>query len=358
MSCTSSSPALLVARIDEKDDDDIQEIRRTAGVGASEIAAVFGLSKWTTELELYALKRGEIPRWKGNRSTDWGRRAETMIVGYRAEQAAPIGRTVVQPNRIYRSAAFPDATVSPDALEYPITARVDLDAPSPPVCLDDAKTADSFDERAWRTGLPPQYVLQLQQGAFILGADTVALDVLFGGNRPRRFEFAADPELGEMLATACKDFMDRVREGRPPAPQPGHSRTAELMAQLYAGRQGEKLHLDDEDVRLVRDLQALQEQQSWVKAEIETLRNRLRDRLRNGTEGYVIGPNGKPLTLVTWSATPEEKIEVDLPALRRDHPHLYRMVERRVGRPASRSTRMSVRKSALAKIPNPEAQEN
>lgn len=356
MSGTSSSPAQLVAKIDGLADDDIQEIRASSGVGASEVAAVLGLSKWATELELYALKRGEIPRWKGNRSTDWGRRAEDMIVGYRAEQAVHDRRMVVQPRRIYRSARYPDAMVSPDAMEYPIGAAIDLDAPSPPVCLDDAKTADSFDEKNWAQVIPVHYVLQLQQGAFVLGADTVALDVLFGGNRPRRFEFEADPELGEMLAVACTKFMDRVREGRPPAPQLGHSRTAEVMAQLYRGDPTVKRQLDDDDVRALLDLRALQEQQSWVKAEIDKLRNRMRDRLRDAAEGYVLDAKGKPLTLVTWSAAKDGAVDIDLNALRAQHPHLYRMVEKRVGKPATRSTRMNVRPKALDKIPNPKEQ--
>lgn len=351
MSGTSSPMAQLVARINGADEDTVQEARRTAGVGASEIAAVLGLSKWQSELGLYAAKRGEVERWRGNEATNWGKRLEHVIVGHRAEIAARHGRSVVQPWRIYRSLRNPDMTCSPDALEYPLTATVDLDAPPPPVCLDDAKTADAYDERAWRQRIPVQYVLQVQYGAHVLGAPTVALDVLFGGNRPQRFEFETDPELGEMLSAAATQFMDRVREGRPPAAQHDHPGTAELLAQMHRGVPGEKKALPAELVRELMDLRALQEQQSWVKAEIDASRNRIREFLGDGTEGYVT-VDGKPLTLVTWSAA-KDSIDIDMKALREQHPHLYRMVETRVGRPAARSTRMSIRAKALDKIPNP-----
>lgn len=347
MSSTSTSnPAELVAIIEGRDDGDIQEIRRTAGVGASEIAAVLGISNWQSELELFSLKRGDIEPWQGSQSTDWGKRHEGSIVGRRAESAAAKGLTVVRPGRIYRSTRYRAMTVSPDALEFPIGVRVNLDAPCAPVCLDDAKTADAFDKKEWQVRIPPQYVLQLQHGAYVLGAERVALDVLFGGNDYKRFEMEADPELGEMLGQAATDFMDRVHEGRPPAAQPSHSGTASLLASLYSGEPGLKQQVSPATAKKLLDLRAYQEQAKWLNDEVTRLRNEVRIELGDATEGtYRVG--NRDVTLVSWSAEKEDGMSISLVELRTKHPHLYRMVERRVGKPAGRSTRINLRGKAL-----------
>lgn len=341
---STTPPAELVAVIDDLSDNEIQKIRRGAGVGASEIAAVLGASPWLSELELYALKRGDILPWEGSRSTDWGKRHEATIVAKRAEKAAREKLTVVRPGRIYRSTRCRAMFCSPDAMEYPIGMRVDLNAPVAPEFLDDAKTADSFDKKEWKVRIPPQYVLQLQAGAYVLGAERVALDVLFGGNDYQRFEMAADFELGEMLASVATDFMARVEEGRPPAAQPGHTGTASLLAQLYHGTPKQQQTLSLEAARKLLDIRALMEQRSWADEQIRQLQNEVRLEMGNAVEGVC------PLTgkvLVSWSAENEQAVEVSIPALREQHPHLYRMVERRVGRPAGRSTRINLRRKAL-----------
>ena len=63
-----------------------------------------------------------------------------------------------------------------------------------------------------------------------------------------------------------------------------------------------------------------------------------------------VDEDGHPVTgkvLVSWSAENEHAVEISIPTLREQHPHLYRMVERRIGRPAGRATRINLRRKAL-----------
>lgn len=342
---SSTSPAELVAVTDGRRDDDIQTIRRRT-LGASEVASVLGLSKWQTELELYLHKRGELERpFEGNELTYWGLMSEDIIIPHRARIAAASELTVIRPKRIYRSRRAPALSCSPDAIEYPFGAAIDLSAPPPPRWLDDAKTADSFTLERWiEQGPGPQYILQLQAGAYVLGAEAVALDVLFGGNHYRRFEYEVDPELGEMCAQVATDFMARVEAGEPPAAQYDHENTAAVLARLYPGVEKERKVLSEAAARALLDLEDLGEQAAWVKQEQERLRNLVRAELRDGVEG--VCPWTKK-TVVTWTKVNDTAVEVSLPELRKNHPHLYRMVERRVGRPAGRSTRINLRHKAL-----------
>lgn len=333
-----------IARWDTLTDQELQQVRRGAGVGASEIAPACGLSPWASELDLYHHKRGG-PDIEDTEQMYWGRVHEAAILARRAEDAACEGLTVIAPKRTYVSPACPDLFVSPDAFEVPFGRHVDLDTPAGVDWCDDAKHVDGMLRQRWiEHGPELHYVVQVQAQCHVVGAPSGALLVLFGGNRYERFTLEYDPELGEMLARVAADFMARVREGRPPAADPAHRNTSRTLAGLFRGRQGERRVLSPEAARALLDLQALAEQKGWVDDEIDRLRNLVRAELGDAVEG-VCPHTGK--TLVTWPEQKEGRIEISVADLRKDHPHLYRMVERRVGRPAGRSTRLYPRAKAL-----------
>jgi predicted phage-related endonuclease len=319
-------------------------VRRTAGVGASQIAVACGLSPHATELELWVEKSGGEPI-PDNEAMYWGRAHEPAIIARRAEDAVWEGLTVVRPHRTYCSVRCPDLFASPDAFEFPFGRTVDLDAPDGVDWCDDAKSIDWPSRQRWLDRGPDlHYVLQVQAQCYVTGAPWGSLLVLFGAADYRRWTFEADPEVGEMLAQVAVDFMGRVRDGRPPAADPAHSSTAATLAGLHRGRQGEQRVLSPSAARALLDLQALGEQKAWVDAEIDRLRNQVRAELGDAAEG-VCPFTGR--TLVTWPEQKDGRVDISIADLRRDHPHLFRMVERRVGKPAGRSTRLYPRAKAL-----------
>lgn len=334
----------VVARTDQLADADLQEVRRRVGVGASEIAAVCGLDPWSTELDVYHAKVTPGLRVDTERMY-WGRVHERGIIARRAEDAIYEGLTVVAPARTYVSRRCADLFASPDAVEFPAGRFVDLDAPVGVEWCDDAKHVDAFKRQRWDDHGPElQYVLQVQAQCFVTGAPWGALLVLFGGNQYERYTFEADPEIGEMLAQVAVEFMDRVRESRPPAADPAHRKTAGTLAGLFRGHAGERRVLSAAAARALLDLRSLSEQQRWVDGEIDRLRNVVRGELGDATAG-VCPFSGQ--VLVSWPEQKDGRIDVSISDLRRDHPHLWRMVERRVGRPAGRSSRLYVRDKAL-----------
>ena len=54
------------------------EARRTR-LGGSEIAAVLGLSPWTSPFTLWHVKAGSVEPEPGNRWTEWGHRLEPVV---------------------------------------------------------------------------------------------------------------------------------------------------------------------------------------------------------------------------------------------------------------------------------------
>jgi predicted phage-related endonuclease len=179
----------------------------------------------------------------------------------------------------------------------------------------------------------------------VFGADGVALDVLFGGSHYRRYEFPADPELGEMLAAACTQFMDRVREGRPPQPQLGHPDTADTLARRYPGEPKTIAKLSPKAVEALLELESLSEQAAWVDDRQEELRNLVRAEMGDAELGQ------DPFTgkvVVSWTAADPERRQFTMKDFREQYPHLYRVVERKLAKPAPRSTRINLRRKALA----------
>src|SRR5690349_8562125 len=59
---------------------------RAGGIGGSEIAAVVGLSKWTSAFELWHRKRGAIGQQAQNEAMEWGSRLEPVIAAKFAEE--------------------------------------------------------------------------------------------------------------------------------------------------------------------------------------------------------------------------------------------------------------------------------
>ena len=77
---------------------------RQTGIGGSDVAAILGISKWTTPLDVYNEKVADTPTEKDSDSMEWGRRLEPVI---RQAYADKTGRVVAVPEKQFRSDAHP-----------------------------------------------------------------------------------------------------------------------------------------------------------------------------------------------------------------------------------------------------------
>src|SRR5690242_18272977 len=88
---------------------------RRAGISASEIAAVVGLSPWQSPFSLYWTK---VEGWEteSNAEMSAGTRAEPVIADWFADECDPLENLVVCPAGLYASAERPWALATPDRL--------------------------------------------------------------------------------------------------------------------------------------------------------------------------------------------------------------------------------------------------
>lgn len=83
---------------------------RRAGIGASDIAAIMGISPWSTPFQVWASKVAEIPEDEGSEQMKWGRILENVIL----DEWAKEHRFVTNRGQLIRSIETPMMMATPD----------------------------------------------------------------------------------------------------------------------------------------------------------------------------------------------------------------------------------------------------
>lgn len=197
--------------------DEWRDARR-AGIGASEIAAVLGISPWTSPFALYWQKR---QGWADVDSPEKrrGRRME-QVVAEEWEDANP--GHVLMPAGLYRHPQHEWMLATPDRLLYDVDGPLPGDpAYGPPVGLWECKTSATRD--GWGDDgtdeVPAHYHAQCQWQSAVFGGIPVRLAVMFLPSwEMRTYHIEHDPHDLEVMLTAGRDLMRRLREDDPPEP--------------------------------------------------------------------------------------------------------------------------------------------
>lgn len=268
---------------------------KRVGIGASEAAAIFGLSPYTTPLQLYLEKRGELP--PSDREFEhlkWGRYLEGPLVQAFADETKRIA-TKEPPFTIRRHPSQDWMVATLDATQAPQPGAVEAPGPGPGVL--ELKNAGGYNIREWKEEPPLAFQIQVQHQMAVTGFAYGSIAALVGGNRfvwqdvPRNDEFIA------VLMEKEHEFIQRVRNGVPPEPD-GDEATRKMLSRAYPRDTGRLIVLDDPvwieaDERQV----ALQAQIKELEEEREKLLNTIRLAMADATAAAL--RNGVVYTLKT-----------------------------------------------------------
>jgi putative phage-type endonuclease len=212
---------------------------RAAGVSASEIAQVLGISPWGSAFSLYWQK---LNGWSVDLSAEmeWGSRLEAAIVTKFQDEHS--GDLVVRRAGLYASKERPWQVATPDGLvcEDKICGRCDIDVVDECTCYDDlvalleCKTAHST-ERWGEPGtddIPVYYRAQALWQMDVLGVDTVHVPVLIDGVDYREYVVRRDEKDLRAMRLAGEAFMGRLENGDPPDLD-GHEATIRTLKTLH-----------------------------------------------------------------------------------------------------------------------------
>ncbi|WKX70025.1 YqaJ viral recombinase family protein [Streptomyces sp. XD-27] len=200
---------------------------RRTGVGGSEVAAVLGMSRYASSLEVYLDKVGEMPLdWPQSpelaEAAFWGLAHEPTIA---AEFARRTGLRVVEgPGML--------ANVERRWMLANVDRYVLDEGESTPSSLLEIKTRSAFQLDEWLLGVPDQPALQTHWYLAVTGYAHAHVAALLGGNRLIIHRVERDEQLVEHLVQLVGDFWQCVQDRTPP-PVDGSEATEELLGHLY-----------------------------------------------------------------------------------------------------------------------------
>lgn len=186
-----------------------QKAARRNGIGGSDAAAILGISKWKTPLEVYLDKvLGTSEKDEDNQYIRWGNRLEPVIIAAFEEQTGL------------------KCELEPNMLKHPehefMLANIDARIVGQNAILE-CKTAGQFMAKEWSIEggdkLPESYMIQCAHYAEVCNVDKVYIAVLIGGSDFRIYHYDRDRKLGEAIIKAEHKFWhENVLKKVPPDP--------------------------------------------------------------------------------------------------------------------------------------------
>jgi putative phage-type endonuclease len=276
---------------------------RGTGIGGSDVAAILGLSKWKTPLQVYQEKRGELAPQEDNAAMRWGRYLEPVV---RQAYADETGHEVRVLDQMVRHPAYEFMIANLDGF---------VDPGNGPRRIFEAKTARTAD--GWgepgSDQVPQPYLLQVQHYMAVTGFVVADVAVLIGGSDFRRYEVPEDRELQQMLVDAEAEFWQRVQRGEPPEPVT----VADAIARWGRSSITDRVMADDDVLLAIQTLRTARESIAAAEAIEESAKAIVLRAL--GERDTLVGPDGK--TLCTWRAAAAPQ-RFDTAAFKAAHPAL------------------------------------
>jgi putative phage-type endonuclease len=250
---------------------------RKTGLGATDSAAVCGLSPYQSALGVFLDKTGRLPERPATAAMTWGLRLEPVLADAYAEET---GRTVRPPPTNLRHPDHPWMLANPDRLT---------------ACgrIVELKTCSAFAADAWGAPgtdeVPEYYLVQVAHQMAVTGLGVTDVAVLIGGQDFRVYTVRRDERLVGRLVEIGAAFWGRVLRDDPPPPDWAHPRTPELVEALYAA-EGGAVPLDAECQEMAREYRLLDAREANARERRAVLKARLTACL--GGAGVGLLPDG------------------------------------------------------------------
>lgn len=211
------------------------EVIHETGIGASEIAAIVGISPWAKPWTIYARKHKLIEPQAQTEEMFWGTMLEPVIAQVFSMR---MGLPVEWYNQRIYSEKRPWQYASPDAFIIP--------APTAPRWILECKTAGLHASSNWdrnasdEDGVPDYYAAQVQWQLSTLELEVGYIAVLIAGNDFRTYRIEHDPVLEDILLEAGEEFWRKHILQKVEPPIDGSEDARQYLRKRYP-REREKL---------------------------------------------------------------------------------------------------------------------
>ena len=283
----------------------VGQLDRATYLGGSDVAAILGVSPWTTPFMLFQKKTGayveELTPAK-LRILERGARWEPIVLEMLVDELTDRGHEV---EVIATGQRYLDPEYSFLAAEIDAELIVDGEPVN-----GEMKTAGYFAAGAWgeydSNEVPIYYLAQVMHGLMIQPRRRAVVAAVTGfDERPMVRWVERDEETIAAIRAREIEFWQRIQSGDAPDPA-----TPDDVKWLYPKDSGATLEADIELLEACGDLKALKANAKELDAQIELLATKVKARM--GEAAALLGPNGKPIA--TWK-TNKDGIKTDWKAV-------------------------------------------
>lgn len=262
--------ALRLASTLNQTHDEWLDVRRT-GLGGSDIAAICGLSRYKSPMEVFLDKLGEIPPIEDNPKMKAGRILEPIVANWFAEET---GMKVMKQNAIFQHKQHPH-----------MLANIDRWLPGQNAGLECKNTAE-YCRGDWEgSQAPTEYVLQCNHYMAITGADRWMIAVLIGGWDFQWRVIERDEALIKNLITIEHEFWhNHVLTKIPPAFS--HQDSDYLKDKYSAAEADSCLDLPEEAYPIMESFYEADKALKAAETMKETAKNQIKGIMGNKEKAY------------------------------------------------------------------------
>lgn len=294
-----------VASIVPRDDTHWHELRRTH-IGASESAALFGLSPWLTPWQLYHIKRGALPGMTDNDVLRTGRHFEPAIASFAAEKFD------LRLQKVHRYISDDTTQGMGASLDYETSEGERM-----PAEIKMSLFGDGWEWEGDRlTDAPEHYVIQCQHQIAVTNTQAALLIAWAGFNVRTMVIPRSDAIIGE-LRTRISAFWADVKAGNEPPVD--FTMDGDQLATLAATLRYKDVVINDPDFALLCEMQkdaaaakkAAEEKADELKARIM---KRIMDEaaVEGGTAKVVARAPGYKISLTPVADSPPKLVTAEM----------------------------------------------
>ena len=258
--------------------------KRRTGIGGSDVAAVLGLSKYKSPLDVYKDKIGETADGDQSQAAYWGTKLEDIVAKEFQERT---GLKVQRVNKQLSREEWMHANIDRAVVNHAISGTVRIQGEAKQAetgrllttdAILECKTASSYIADQWGPSqeeeivsgkivsdhkIPIYYETQVQWYLGVTGASVCFVAALLGGQDFRIYLVQRDNEVITALQDQCRAFwFENVLKRIPPEPH-----TAEEVQKLFAKDDGEMVEATNEVAADIGELRNLTEQVKALEAE-------------------------------------------------------------------------------------------
>lgn len=258
---------------------------RRNGIGASEAAAVLGLSPYASPLSVFYEKTSGEAIQEDSELLEWGQLLEGPISA-KYEQVTK--RRVVAPEQftIYRDVDAPYLFCTPDRLTYPRSNSVEFI----PLQLKNTAYFNPNEE------LVVHWQIQEQHECMVLGSSGASFGILVAGRKFYYADIDRNQNFIDYMRERLEEFWDHVQRGIPPETD-GHDATTEALKRMYPQERGTVIDLPEECAEYALRLEWIEEQMAELASREKIIKNKLRSLIADNTFGQL--PDGSGFSLKT-----------------------------------------------------------